>query len=118
MTNEEIDIRLSGVAEAMPDLVNDLDNGVAKELELLNMSMMAVFTMLGEIAKRLPEQPLTKREMIAAMILQGNLSEPSSADIARSIGDPKTFNQVMAMGAVNQADALIHELSNPAAKQS
>lgn len=59
MTNEEIDIRLKAMASAMTDHAKELMRiktpEVARELELLNMSGMMIWTMLGEIAKRLPE---------------------------------------------------------------
>lgn len=61
MTNQEIDARLGALADAIPNHAdrlirgNDGQRSVQIELELLNMSMMAVFAMLGEIAKRLPE---------------------------------------------------------------
>lgn len=69
MTNEEIDTRLKLLSlTALPEQAdkrytnlrrNGLgsigESGIAIELELLNMSMMAVYAMLGEIAKRLPE---------------------------------------------------------------
>jgi len=59
VTNEEIDLRLRALADAIPrhayKLMADGAQPVARELELLNMSVMAVFAMLGEIAKRLPE---------------------------------------------------------------
>lgn len=61
MTNKEIDIRLMKLTNAMTELVKRryLDqekDPLAIELEALNMSAIAVFTMLGEIAKRLPEE--------------------------------------------------------------
>ena len=61
MTNKEIDIRLRAMADAIPAQQqsgwNELDRmyAIQIELELLNMSAMTIFTMLGEIAKRLPE---------------------------------------------------------------
>jgi hypothetical protein len=61
MTNEEIDIRLKLLAEAIPQYAMKLikeNNGqksILIELELMNMNLLAVWTMLGEIAKRLPE---------------------------------------------------------------
>ena len=65
MTNDEIDIRLKRLSEALPNhaikiglIKKDIPSikKIAGELELLNMSMFAVWTMLGEIAKRLPEE--------------------------------------------------------------
>lgn len=58
MTNKEIDIRLKALADYLPihyKKIKDEHPKIECELELLNMSMMAVFAMLGEIAKRLPE---------------------------------------------------------------
>lgn len=59
MTNEEIDLRLRALAQGIPlhakELMRRGRDPVARELELLNMSAMAVWAMLGEIAKRLPE---------------------------------------------------------------
>lgn len=58
-TNEEIEQRLRMMAEAIPSIerqrrANSVDR-VATELELLNMSAMTIWWLLGEIAKRLPE---------------------------------------------------------------
>ena len=60
MNNNEIDNRLKSLAEYLPkhfEARNPKEpmGKIAVELELLNMSMVAVFSMLGEIAKRLPE---------------------------------------------------------------
>lgn len=59
MTNEEIDIRLKAVADFLPshaELKKRIgQEGIQTELELLNMSAITIFIMLGEIAKRLPE---------------------------------------------------------------
>ena len=69
MNNAEIDARLRLLSQALPEHAQklselakrraasavDAGDAIARELEILNMSMMAVFTMLGEIAKRLPE---------------------------------------------------------------
>lgn len=60
MTNKEIDARLKGLAKQIPDWEEHLRNvmgspKVERELEIMNMSLMAIWTMLGEIAKRLPE---------------------------------------------------------------
>lgn len=63
MTNEEIDMRLRVLALAIPKrkenlLRRDKENSVdlvRDELELANMSLVGIWTMLGEIAKRLPE---------------------------------------------------------------
>ncbi len=66
MTNDEIDLRLKTLAEYMPKHAQHLYKmtqgygdestlGVRNELELVNMSLMAISAMLGEIAKRLPE---------------------------------------------------------------
>lgn len=58
MNNKEIDIRLKAMAE---ELHNHYERKIKYhpklevELELLNMQIMVVFAMLGEIAKRLPE---------------------------------------------------------------
>lgn len=77
MTNDEIDIRLRMLADAIPkraemlyerahqarfQIDESLLDGIRTELELLNMSMIGVFTMLGEIAKRLPESVVTVAE--------------------------------------------------------
>lgn len=67
MLNEEIDIRLEKLAGYIPvhekKIRSTTELGkIGVELELLNMSMMAVFTMLGEIAKRLPEKKEVWRE--------------------------------------------------------
>lgn len=58
MTNKEIDIRLKALADCLPfhyEKIKDKHSKIECELELLNMSMIAIFAMLGEIAKRLPE---------------------------------------------------------------
>lgn len=59
MTNDEIDIRLKALALVIPKkaamLTVDGVPGFERELELLNMNAMAIWSMLGEIAKRLPE---------------------------------------------------------------
>lgn len=64
MTNDEIDLRLKLLAEEIPNQARliGLEDGqiddtrkIACELELFNMHMFAVWTMLAEIAKRLPE---------------------------------------------------------------
>ena len=58
MTNAEIDIRLRTLADYLPKLAdNRKANGVDQvhtELELMNMQLIALTAMLGEIAKRLP----------------------------------------------------------------
>lgn len=60
MTNKEIDIRLQTLAAYLPELhqlrMSQGNDRIAVELELLNMQMMALTAMLGEIAKRLPEK--------------------------------------------------------------
>jgi hypothetical protein len=62
MTNDEITVRLKQLAKAIPEHAQRIgahDKGnlphrkIALELELLNMQMLAVWSMLGEIAKRL-----------------------------------------------------------------
>lgn len=63
MTNKEIDNRLRRIALEIPRLADSRiaeNNGPIRtrtdiELEVLNAQIMAVWTMLGEIAKRLPE---------------------------------------------------------------
>jgi len=59
VTNDEIDRRLKALALAIPEYAHKLMargvDPVARELELLNMNLMGVSAMLGEIAKRLPE---------------------------------------------------------------
>lgn len=59
MTNEEIDFRLKAMSIAIPDHAKRLMSietpEIARELELLNMSVMTIWVMLGEIAKRMPE---------------------------------------------------------------
>lgn len=62
MTNEEIDIRLKDMARALPhhakkmiDRSNMMTTTPRDEMELMNMSLMTIWVMLGEIAKRLPE---------------------------------------------------------------
>lgn len=59
MTNKEIDSRLINMANAIPlhekRLRNEEIPKLERELELMNMSLMVVWAMLGEIAKRLPE---------------------------------------------------------------
>jgi hypothetical protein len=72
MTNKGIDERLKDLADAIPVLAEQRyeaicqepggDSPISIELELLNMSVMAIFTMLGEIAKRLPEVEETKKD--------------------------------------------------------
>jgi hypothetical protein len=65
MTNEEIDIRLKALSKYLPEHFERQKDSITAtsrtrvdvELELLNMTMTAVFTMLGEIAKRLPIPP-------------------------------------------------------------
>lgn len=64
MTNSEIDIRLRMMSDAIAERAKQLtrpvmapEARVARELELLNMSAMMIYAMLGEIAKRLPEVP-------------------------------------------------------------
>jgi len=68
MRNEEIDIRLKLFARAIPNHEAALRNKtkgigsefrldqIRNELELLNMNLMPIWEMLGEIAKRLPEE--------------------------------------------------------------
>jgi hypothetical protein len=60
MTNEEIDIRMKALGEATWRREKILsDQGIQKrdiELELLNMSMVGIYVMLAEIAKRLPDR--------------------------------------------------------------
>lgn len=63
MTNAEIDTRLRALADAIPRRAKELGAytpAIDRELELMNMSLMAIWTMLGEIAKRLPETPTVK----------------------------------------------------------
>lgn len=55
MKNQEIDIRLKKLSEEIPRVIQSRPPGVEREVEGINMSLMAVWTMLGEIAKRLPE---------------------------------------------------------------
>ncbi len=59
MTNKEIDIRLKALADQIPAWVNERkrqgQDQIVTELEGISMSLMAVWAMLGEIAKRLPE---------------------------------------------------------------
>lgn len=68
MKNAEIDLRLKALSRLIPERAQTLykkfhDRGISDnsaeairvELELLNMGVMAIWTMLGEIAKRLPE---------------------------------------------------------------
>lgn len=59
MTNEEIDTRLKTLADQIPAWEQHLRMTdvpkIERELEILNMSIMAVWAMLGEIVKRLPE---------------------------------------------------------------
>ncbi len=72
MTNAEIDIRNKSLADAIADRAHEMYASVNKinmtalegcaigtriELELLNMSLIGITSMLGEIAKRLPEAP-------------------------------------------------------------
>lgn len=63
MTNEEIDTRLKLLSQAIPlhaKKLLEMNEGkrtVVGELELMNMSLMAIWAMLGEIAKRLPPEP-------------------------------------------------------------
>lgn len=100
MNNKEIDNLLLSLAESIPKGAAMLPPGVESELKLLNTSAMAIFTTLGEIAKRLPEhQPMTKREMIAAMIMQGMMS----TSVDTKIND-------LTETAVMLADALIENL--------
>lgn len=58
MTNDEIDIRLRRLAAVLPTHAAELDrrgvDPVARELELMNMQLIGINAMLGEIAKRLP----------------------------------------------------------------
>jgi hypothetical protein len=60
MTNDEIDVRLKFLAQAIPQhaqkLTDKKRDHLARELELLNMGVTAIYVMLGEIAKRLPEK--------------------------------------------------------------
>lgn len=67
MNNKEIDARLKLLSQQIPMLAESRYTGTARysakknvnniaiELELLNCAMTAVYAMLGEIAKRLPE---------------------------------------------------------------
>lgn len=70
MTNDEIDLRLKKLADCLPQhakrLYGCIDGDrndaplkeIRAELELHNASMIGIFAMLGEIAKRLPEAKL------------------------------------------------------------
>jgi hypothetical protein len=59
MTNREIDLKLKVLANEIPLQEKELrENGVPKierELDLMNITLVAIVKMLGEIAKRLPE---------------------------------------------------------------
>jgi len=59
VTNEEIDIRLKDMSEVMR---NNSVPGLERELELMNMSLLTIWSMLGEIVKRLPEPAPTKEK--------------------------------------------------------
>lgn len=61
MKNKEIDIRLNAISNSIEGhekvIRSNTEMGkIGVELELLNMSMMTIYVMLGEIAKRLPEE--------------------------------------------------------------
>lgn len=66
MTNKELEIRLRYLADEMPKYVEKLTKlkvpKIEMELEVMNMSLMACWVMLGEIAKRLPEPRGTETE--------------------------------------------------------
>ena len=59
VTNEEIDIRLKDMSEVMR---NNSVPGLERELELMNMSLLTIWSMLEEIVKRLPEPAPTKEK--------------------------------------------------------
>ena len=68
MDNKEIDTRLVALADCISQNAQQIAVGktgvekIAGELELMNMSLMGITAMLGEIAKRLPESKEKEEE--------------------------------------------------------
>ncbi len=112
MTNEEIDKRLKTLADYLPKheaiLRGKGYEKVERELELLNMSMMAVFAMLGEIAKRLPggmasghsETHKTHESHDVGQRSRGSSSSPESQRDAQGEEGPLGFRPYGSSGAI------------------
>jgi hypothetical protein len=59
-----------------------------------------------------PHEGLTKREMFAAMAMQGMLSNRNITDLILRCVNKGQKSKVLAQAAIEQADALIAELNN------
>jgi len=68
MSNAEIHHRIKALVDAIPQHAVKLkavtEPTIQKELELLNMTAIGCMVMLGELVKRLPEQPPTGENRI------------------------------------------------------